>query len=84
MESEDKGLSNEQEEYVQIIIRQTDYDYDKSKSKLIEFNFDYESVIKDFMGIKKKDSVCATSNQQRYKMIRTAMDKQMNTYNNKK
>ena len=84
MKSEDKGLTTEQEEYVQIIVRQTDYDYNKSKSKLIEFNFDYESVIKDFMGIKKKDTVCNTSNQQRYKMIRTAMDTQIKNYEKKK
>tara|TARA_Y100000991_G_C21913830_1_gene323520 strand:+ start:319 stop:579 length:261 start_codon:yes stop_codon:yes gene_type:complete len=83
MESENKDLTTEQEEYVQIIVRQTDYDYNKSKSKLIEFNFDYESVIKDFMGIKKKDNVCNTSNQQRYKMIRTAMDTQIKNYEKK-
>ena len=54
MDSNKMDLTSEQEEYIQIIIRQTDYNYEKSKLKLIEFNFDYENVIKDFMGIKKK------------------------------
>jgi hypothetical protein len=65
MSSNKMDLTSEQEEYIQIIIRQTSYNYEQSKSKLLEFNFDYEEVIKDFMGIKKKDTVCNTSNQQR-------------------
>jgi len=76
-------LTSEQEEHIQIIVRQTDYDYEMSKSKLIEFNFDYENVIKDFMGITKKETICNTSNQQRYKMIRDAMDTQIKNYENK-
>ena len=76
-------LTSEQEEHIQIIIRQTDYDYEVSKSKLIEFNFDYENVIKDFMGIKKKETTCNTSNQQRYKMIRKVMDTQIKNYESK-
>ena len=72
-----------QEELIQIIMRQTDYDYEKSKLKLIEFKLDYMEVIKDFMGIKKKETVCATSNQQRYKMIRESMDRQIKNYESK-
>ena len=55
-----------------------------SKSKLIEFNFDYEKVIKDFLGINKKDTACNTSNQQRYKMIRKVMDTQIKNYEKNK
>jgi len=72
---------------IDAIMRQTDYDYDKSKSKLIEFNFNYEKVIKDYMGITDKNTTsntCSTSNQQRYKMIRHAMDTQMKNYEEKK
>lgn len=83
MDSSKLDLTSEQEEHIQIIIRQTDYDYDVSKSKLIEFNFDYEDVIKDFMGINKKNTECNTSNQQRYKMIRKVMDTQIKNYENK-
>lgn len=72
-----------QDELIQIIMRQTDYDYEKSKLKLIEFKLDYMEVIKDFMGIKKKETVCATSNQQRYKMIRESMDRQIKNYESK-
>tara|TARA_B100000700_G_scaffold260202_1_gene295532 strand:+ start:548 stop:802 length:255 start_codon:yes stop_codon:yes gene_type:complete len=83
MDSNKMDLTSEQEEHIQIIIRQTDYDYEVSKSKLIEFNFDYENVIKDFMGIKKKETTCNTSNQQRYKMIRKVMDTQIKNYESK-
>tara|TARA_B100000214_G_C23903012_1_gene597421 strand:+ start:16 stop:270 length:255 start_codon:yes stop_codon:yes gene_type:complete len=83
MDSNKLDLTSEQEEQIQIIIRQTDYDYEMSKSKLIAFNFDYENVIKDFMGIKTKESVSNTSNQQRYKMIRKVMDTQIKNYENK-
>ena len=83
MDSNKMDLTSEQEEQIQIIIRQTDYDYDMSKSKLIEFNFDYENVLKDFMGITKKETKCKTSNQQRYKMIREVMDTQIKNYENK-
>lgn len=83
MDSNKLDLTSEQEEQIQIVVRQTDYDYEMSKSKLIEFNFDYENVIKDFMGIKKKEVTCNTSNQQRYKMIRTAMDNQIKNYESK-
>ena len=83
MDSNKLDLTSEQEEQIQIIIRQTDYDYEMSKSKLIEFNFDYENVIKDFMGINKKETACNTSNQQRYKMIRTVMDTQIKNYEKK-
>ena len=72
-----------QEELIQIIMRQTDYDYEKSKTKLIEFKLDYMEVIKDFMGIKKKETTCTTSNQQRYKLIRESMDKQIKNYETK-
>tara|TARA_Y100000992_G_scaffold110264_1_gene71795 strand:- start:5854 stop:6108 length:255 start_codon:yes stop_codon:yes gene_type:complete len=77
------NLSEEQKNKIDIVIRQTDYDYEKSKSKLIEFNFDYEKVIKDFMGIIQKQETCSTSNQQRYKMIRQVMDDQIKKYENK-
>ena len=77
------NLSEEQENIINIVMRQTEYDYEISKSKLIEFNFDYVKVIKEFMGITKKERVCNTSNQQRYKMIREVMDDQIKEYENK-
>ena len=77
-------MEDTQKEHIEAIMRQTDYDYDKSKSKLIEFNFDFEKVIKDYMGITDKNTTCSTSNQQRYKMIRQAMDTQMKNYEEKK
>jgi len=76
-------LTDEHENSIQIILRQTDYNYETAKQKLIDFKFKYEDVIKDYMGlhlIKKPKKDCETSNQQRYKMIRTAMDGQMKNY----
>lgn len=86
MENQINELTDEHKNYIQIILRQTDYDYDTAKNKLTEFQYDYEKVIKDYMGInliKKKGKICETSNQQRYKMIRTAMDDQIKNYEDK-
>ena len=80
MSNQKEELSDEYENSIQIILRQTDYDYETAKEKLIKFQYKYENVIKDFMGVnltKKQEPECNTSNQQRYKMIRTAMDNQI-------
>lgn len=62
-------------ELVDIIKRQTDYNDTKAEEKLIEFDLNLERVVRDYMGIKEKDPVADKSpNQERYKMIRIAMD----------
>lgn len=62
-------------ELVDIIKRQTDYNDTKAEEKLIEFDLSLERVVRDYMGIKEKDPVADKSpNQERYKMIRIAMD----------
>ena len=42
------------ENKVQIILRQTDYSEDVAREKLKESNFDHILVIKSFMGITEK------------------------------
>lgn len=80
----EKSVINESEknDYIGIIIRQTGYDKEYAEKKLVEHNMDYESVIKSYMGIKpKEEEKCTTSNQQRYKMIRKAIDAQIKNDN---
>ena len=62
-------------EMVDIVKRQTDYNNKKAEEKLLEFDLNLEKVVRDYMGIKEKDKVADKSpNQERYKMIRIAMD----------
>ena len=74
----------EKKSKIEIIMRQTDYDYSKSEEQLLKYNNNIEGVIKEYMGIVPKEKKnTLTSNQQRYYMIRKAMDTQMKNYENK-
>lgn len=70
---------------ISIICRQTDYSEETAIKKLAEFDNDHMKVIKDYMGIKpKKENNCAYVSQQRYKMIRSQLDKAYKDYRDKK
>ena len=63
---------------VDLVVRQTDYDKDKAMIKLIEWNYNYLNVIKEYMNpnfqnIKKKEKT-GTKNQMIYGEIRSFMD----------
>ena len=63
---------------VDLVVRQTDYDEDKSMIKLIEWNYNYINVIKEYMNpnfrsVKKKENT-GTKNQMIYGEIRNFMD----------
>jgi hypothetical protein len=63
---------------VDLVIRQTDYDEDKAMIKLIEWNYNYLNVIKEYMNpnfqnVKKKEKT-GTKNQMIYGEIRSFMD----------
>ena len=63
---------------VDLVVRQTDYDEDKAMIKLIEWNYNYLNVIKEYMNpnfqnIKKKEKT-GTKNQMIYGEIRSFMD----------
>ena len=81
--------TNEIDEKIQMVLRQTDYTADKAKEKLEAFDYNEINVIKDYMGIdiKKKESnnkQSSSINQQIYKQIRTKLDGSMREYREKK
>ena len=63
---------------VDLVVRQTDYNEDKAMIKLIEWNYNYLNVIKEYMNpnfqnVKKKEKT-GTKNQMIYGEIRSFMD----------
>ena len=63
---------------VDLVVRQTDYDEDKAMIKLIEWNYNYLNVIKEYMNPNfqnvKKEEKTGTKNQMIYGEIRSFMD----------
>ena len=83
----------QENELIEIVMRQTDYDRENAYLKLKEFNGDYEKVIKNYLGIQNKDNNDEISdkstNQKIFNHIRDFMDnskieKEKIEYNNKK
>jgi hypothetical protein len=73
------------ENKVQIILRQTDYSEEVAREKLKETNFDHILVIKSFMGItEKKAPPIKSVNQEIYKQLRYKLDSSMREYNIRK
>jgi hypothetical protein len=73
------------ENKVQIILRQTDYSEEVAREKLKETNFDHILVIKSFMGItEKKIQPIKSVNQEIYKQLRYKLDSSMREYNIRK
>lgn len=76
-------MSNELENNIEIILRQTTLTREEAIQKLNEYNNDYVKVIKFFMGIKEKNTEKIVSvNQQIYKEIRTVLDDATRTFRN--
>jgi len=66
---------------VQIILRQTDYTEDVAKEKLKEHNFDHLAVIRSYFGIsEKKTQPVKSVNQEIYKQLRYKLDSNMRNY----
>jgi len=61
---------------VPIILRQTDYTEEVAAAKLEQHNFNLKAVLYEWIGcpLIKKEIVCKTSNQERYRLIRQTMD----------
>jgi septum formation topological specificity factor MinE len=73
------------DEHIQIIMRQTDYDFETAKQKLEEYNYDYLTVIKKYVGVaEKKEPHVKSVNQEIYKQIRHKLDASMREYNERK
>jgi hypothetical protein len=67
---------------VQIILRQTDYSEEVAREKLKEHNFNEIAVIKSYFGIsEKKPTALKSINQEIYKQIRYKLDSNMRDYN---
>ena len=71
------------EEMALMVTRQTELTIDEAKEKLKESNYNYMTVIKNEMGIIKKEKESATINQTIYKEIRTLMDDGCKNYRQK-
>jgi hypothetical protein len=70
---------------IEIILRQTDYTEEIAREKLKENNFDEIATIKDFFGInKKKTTEIKSVNQEIYKQLRTRLDSNLRSYEERK
>ena len=69
-------------EMCNIVSRQTNYTLDEIKDKLIEYNYVYTDVIREYMGIKKeKPQPIKSLNQEIYKQIRIKLDEATREFN---
>lgn len=77
--------TDELDNKIQIIMRQTNYTYDESKQKLQDYQYNEIKVIRAFMGIPdKKERPVKSINQEIYRQIRYKLDASMSEYNKKK
>jgi len=81
------------QEKIDMIIRQTDYNQETAENKFIEFNNDVMAVIRDYMKPAVSNTLATTTtnnevkiskNQQIYKEIRYMMDNAARNYEDKK
>lgn len=87
MQSPNESVVNEKlkPHILGLILRQTDYTEKEARFQLENYKYNYLELLKDYMGIKKKEEqVCATANQERYRQIRGAMDDKEEKYRQKK
>ena len=67
-----------------IVSRQTNYTIDEIKDKLIEYDYVYMDVIKEYMGVKKeKPKPIKSLNQEIYRQIRIKLDDATRDFNQK-
>jgi len=59
---------------IDMVTRQTDYTYNEAKEQLETNNWDYNVVIRKYMGIPEKKEVKKTLNQEIFNQIRKQMD----------
>jgi hypothetical protein len=70
------------DEKVQKIMRQTDYTEEQAREKLKEFGYDELATIKAYLGIteKKAPQQVKSINQEIYKQLRNKLDTNMRDY----
>ncbi len=73
------------EEKIQKILRQTDYSETIAREKLTEFNYDEIAVIRSYFGIteKKAPAQVKSVNQEIYKQLRHKLDSNMKDYHSR-
>ena len=59
---------------IDMVTRQTDYTWNEAKEQLETNNWDYNFVIRKYMGIPEKKEVKKTLNQEIFNQIRKQMD----------
>ena len=70
------------DEKIQIVMRQTDYSENIAIEKLKEHNFDEIATIKGYLGINiKKTETVKSTNQEIYKQLRYKLNSNMMEYN---
>ena len=69
------------DEKIQKVLRQTDYSENVAREKLKEYNFDEIASIKAYLGITEKKALPVKSvNQEIYKQLRTKLNSNMKDY----
>jgi hypothetical protein len=77
--------TDELDNKIQIIMRQSNYTYEESKQKLQDYQYNEIKVIRAFMGIpEKKETPVKSINQEIYRQLRYRLDASMSEYNKKK
>jgi hypothetical protein len=77
--------SEEIENKIQMVLRQTDYTEEIAREKLKEYNYNHILVIKSYFGIaEKKIEVAESINQEIYKQLRYKLDGVIRDYNFRK
>jgi hypothetical protein len=73
------------ETHIKQIMSQTNYSEEVARNKLIEYNYDFMRVLKNYMGIpeKKEINTIKSINQEIYKQIRSNLDQTMKEYREK-
>lgn len=87
MQSPNESVVNEKlkPHILGLILRQTGYTEEEARLQLEKYKYNYLELLKDYMGVEKKEEkVCATANQERYRLIRVAMDDKEEKYRQKK
>lgn len=73
--------TNKMSEALEIVLRQTNYTTEEAEQKLSENNFDYEKVIKLYLGITEKKEPVRTTNQEIYAQLRSKLNSALDEYN---
>ena len=69
------------DEKIQKVMRQTDYSENVAREKLKEYNFDEIATIKAYLGITEKKTLPVKSvNQEIYKQLRSRLNSNMKDY----